>query len=577
MLSKIKTVKKSNYLQKKKKERLTKAKKKILEDKMKKELNKELLKQEEERLNIRKEAEARDVDKYELLKFYREEYPELSINELKNVIKAETGHSFPLVRDSIKLNNDFNDDEKLNELKQKKQQKEYQKLRQEKQRQKEEQKLNLEQQKKIEEQLLEEELKRFEADLQKEKERQELKKEKILRGQKARAEDLDKRKKEREAEVERLKQEAEEYAKQRKEGIERLSKKAKKDKEKIEQKIEEKETLLQAQQAKWDKKKADNAAAGKADTADGGAKVKERLDKLQAELDSYKKSVDPNLKDLTDKDKQYDDELTDFDNLVNAEIQARFKEPEPVVESADETDDRLKELEEEAKQKELEYNQRVNQLEARENSIKSKYAIPDEDDDEDDDKLLYGSVNQSLFTPSPQKGTYGLTPVPLATFKSSYDIAPTQAGASASTADLLKDAQIKAINNDTSLSQSEKLLRIRDVLNPAPAPAPAPAPVSAPSSPVPTTPVATTPVATPVGSGLKFYKRYMIHPRNIDTKGGKLSFDKTGHKHIELLKKIHHPKVLGQIVGMSVLNKLALNNKNNIKGGGLLDSILSFI
>ena len=69
----------------------------------------------------------------------------------------------------------------------------------------------------------------------------------------------------------------------------------------------------------------------------------------------------------------------------------------------------------------------------------------------------------------------------------------------------------------------------------------------------------------------------MIHPRNIDTKGGKLSFDKNGHKHIEVLKKIHHPKVLGQIVGMSVLNKLALNNKNNIKGGGLLDSILSFI
>jgi len=514
------------------------------------------------------------------------------------VIKAETGHSFPLVRDSIKLNNEFNDEEKLNELKQKKQQKQYEKLKQDKARQKEEDKIKLEQQKKVEEQLLEEEVKRFAEDVKKEQELQKLKREKIVSGQKAKAEDIDRRKKEREAEVERLKQEAEKYARDRKAGIERLSKKAKAEKEKIDQEIEDKELALEAQQAKWDKKKEDNAKAGRGEHADGGKKVEEKLEKLKAELDAYKKSVEPNLEELKDRDKQYDDELNDFENLVNAEIQAKFKEPEAIVESPDDTDDRLKELEDEAKQKDLEYGKRVNQLEAREKSIKSKYTLKDDDDDDEDDKLLFGSANQSFITPSPQKGAYGSTPQPTG-FKQTgaFGLTPKAGGyvpsygiAGATAEDLLKDAKIKAIKEDKSLTQSEKLLKIDEVLYP-PAPAPAPAPASSPASPAPASPASPTPASpasppapdpasspsspVPVGSGLKFYQKYMIHPRNIETKGGKLSFDKTGHKHIGILKKIHHPEVLGHIVGMSVLNKLALNKQKNIKGGGLLDSIMS--
>ena len=125
-----KVVKKSpsKYLQNKKKERVSKARKEILTANERKKINQELLKQEEDRLSIRKVVEAKDVDKYEMLKFYREEYPELSINELKNLIFAETGQQFPLVRESTINLGDLNDPIKLGQKKQAKQERERAKL-----------------------------------------------------------------------------------------------------------------------------------------------------------------------------------------------------------------------------------------------------------------------------------------------------------------------------------------------------------------------------------------------------------------------------------------------------------------
>ena len=119
-----KSVKKSpsQYLQNKRKERVVKAKRDIITANEMKKMNLELLKQEEERINIRKAVESKDVDKFEMLKFYREEYPDLSISELKNLIYAETGQQFPLVRENTNLG-DLNNPDKLKELSKAKQKK----------------------------------------------------------------------------------------------------------------------------------------------------------------------------------------------------------------------------------------------------------------------------------------------------------------------------------------------------------------------------------------------------------------------------------------------------------------------
>lgn len=96
MVSSKKKVSKSDLIEKKiKQNRLKKAKAQAKKEREEKLRAKELSKFELERQKVRENVAEKEANTLELLKFYRDEYPELSLDRIKDMIYNETGMRIP--------------------------------------------------------------------------------------------------------------------------------------------------------------------------------------------------------------------------------------------------------------------------------------------------------------------------------------------------------------------------------------------------------------------------------------------------------------------------------------------------
>lgn len=620
----------SKYLQNKKKERVAKARKDILTANEQKKINQELLKQEEERLSIRKVAEAKDVDKYEMLKFYREEYPELSINELKNLIFAETGQQFPLVRENANNLGDLNNPEKLEAKKQAKRERANANLVVEKKKQSaaytQQRQMDRKRKKEIEKQALDEEAKRLEDDAKTSHKHFTQMKEQIHQNRDLKQQKFEKLKQEREAKEQERLGNIDEYEIEKRGRVQKL---LSADKQWIENYEAEYNALIAARDEKHKELVAirlSNGEKGYKIGANGGEKKYQLVERLSREIQEFKEKYQPSEEKLIERIKKNEQVLEDFKEKKGSyveKIDEYFPAISDVEETPDETDKRLQELELEAQEAERKFQQRAESLQA-------KYAKLDQIGNADDDELdqTHAEGAQGEDEDDPDDDVIHQLGTPYETFHSPPETRSEVRQRAYNHPN--PDSKQLLGNLLSQLSDSDQQKRDtkeRDdplyqpsfdsygqnprARAPASAPAPAPSflqrvgslfsssdtkPQQAPATPTNQhTHIASQPTPSPnpqlqleykpegasklKGEGLKFYKRYMIHPRNIETKGGKIDFDETGKKHLKILSRIHNPHNLGKIVGVSVLNKLAHNKQHNIKGGFMdgLDEVLANI
>ena len=565
------------------KKKLLQAKKKVKLEKEKK-LQKKMFEDiEQERQLARGKEREKEVNKFEILKYYRDEYPEASATELKKIIKTETGvdiPSFNIVQEQPS--------EKKQELLEKKKEQAQVRLKE------------LENKKKEEQNALKQELQRQQE------------KEEMAKTKKSRQDALD--------EIERIKAELKNIPKKYqdekriydiaiKQYQEELGKASAKKQKGIEEELSFKKTreknilklnkdlidrnedakafqerlneinelnkelarqnkIIESIKAK--RIENDDMTYGKDEMAQAKKSVKD----IEAKIAAYRPTpTDENRNRLNlqaiqtamrDLEKEKTILPVKSQNLINEaqkildEIGAKPVEPQaPKQEDIDKLEQRLKELEGEAKMPEKE----LPIAEASDADL----GIPSDDEPKLGD-LNYDYQNDKNLSVRDK----GLIMATLFKPISGED----------------KQNQINRILDTSAYSQMNQQPSSPSSPQPSRSASPFSTPVTAQSVQAQVQGVPQVPVTgqvegkglKPTGKGIKFLQRYMVHPRDIKIqKGGQLKFTNRGKKHIKLLTKIHEPKRAGHIIGISVLNKLAKHKKKRVKAGGIFDTLGSII
>jgi hypothetical protein len=567
------------------KKKLLQAKKKVKLEKEKK-LQKKMFEDiEQERELARGKEREKEVNKFEILKYYRDEYPEASATELKKIIKTETGvdiPSFNIVQEQPSEKKQEliekkleRDEARLKELDKKKKE-EQNALKQELQRQQE--KEEMAKTKKSRQDALDEieriktELKNIPKKYQDEKRNydiaikkyQEQLGEASAKKQRGIGEELS-FKKTREKNIGEFNKDLEERTKQAKEYEKKISDNNDK-KVSLEANLEKQKKLIETIMNERVKKK--DQTYRKKDLNEAKQSVKEIEGKLKlvvptpADVQRNKQ----NLQAMETLIRNIETEKTILPvrsrGLINEaqkiidEIGAQPVEPQaPKQEDIDKLEQRIKELQGEAKMPEKE----LPMAEASDADL----GIPSVDE----------------FGGTPQLGDLNYD------YKNDKNLSIREKGLIMATLITPMSAEDKQ-NQINRILDSGAYSQMNQQLEDETKKKQQDKPITAQSAEAEVEEVPQVPVKgqveglglKPTGKGIKFLQRYMVHPRDIKIqKGGQLKFTNRGKKHIKLLTKIHEPRRAGHIIGISVLNKLAKHKKKRVKAGGIFDTLGSII
>jgi len=548
------------------KKRLLQAKKKVKLEKEKKLQKKMFEEVEQERELARGKEREKEVNKFEILKYYRDEYPEASASELKKIIKTETGVDIPkytILEEQPQ--------ERKQELIEKKKEQAQVRLKE------------LENKKKEEQNALKQELQR-----QKEKEE-------MAKTKKSKQNALD--------EIERIKAEIKNIP-------------LKYEAEKRDYNIAIKQYQEQLDKASAKKQKSIEEEASFKQTR------QKNIEKLNQELEERNKQATEfqDKKNLVDLNSQLKEQIDLMENLKKERV--RINDPKFNKKAFKQYEDSIKDLQDKIKETkpsktdELRNTQNLQAIqtlikniekEKDKPSLRSKKLI-------DEAEEILKQAKKPTEPEPPKKEDIDALEQRILELQGEAKMPEAELPlAEASDADLgftpSSDVQLGDLNydyaNDPKLNQREKTLikvalltpssdkdkekqqKINDILDKSVySQMQEGVPITGQEAQaevlgVPNVPVQGQIVASglkPTGKGVKFLQRYMIHPRDIKMqKGGQLKFTNRGKKHIKLLTKIHEPRRAGHIVGMSILNKLAKNKKKRVKAGGIFDTLGSII
>lgn len=587
-MDKTKILEKKRKLAEKKKKlkRLEKAKKQVQIDKEKAKQKKLMEGLENERSNLRSKENEKELNKYDLVKSYYEEYPDVSRTKLKNIIKSETGVDIPLSISRMAEFEPFNANQFIEELKQKDQAQ-----------------IKTPRKKKREE---------GEAEAEAEYEDEDMYvKHELSAKEKAKYEILAKKEEKMRLLHEQQRLEAEKYEqhmKQIKEQEEQIKKlgiqKMKeanlaKNKKEYELKLMEfkhiKERLLRNQATEEEYKKKHEAYEKK-------IKVELPAQKdaiLKPERDSYQRTRQKNIEAYKTTIKAYEELIDDLEDEIkkqgtppmpaqmNRLKQARQKlatakvkleqEPTLVQKFSLSAQRRSKDIDQQIASMVAPMPPQLENKEALEQRLfelqQEAEAIQRRQDEEDGNEGEEGEVGEAdeesegegeaEEEESESDGTAPPSPVP-----PPLDRKPLASQEITDLGEFIKQKQDKGEDVSNELVQLNRLMY--------------------------------PPIA---GDGYKFMRRYMIHPKDIKLTGSGMKLTKRGKHHANLLTKIHKPYHAGQLIGYSILNKVALDkwkkdkkNKKTVKkpvkkqvkkvakkpvkkiaGSGLLDSIFGSI
>lgn len=499
----ISEAKAKKILKQLKQKKVKKAKQIVSKEKLEKEKLKQLSAFEAERQKIKDVQVEKEANVFDMLKFYREEYPELSLDKIKDIIYNETGIRVPrgLVMDSSKL--EVNEERKNKLLEQKKEE-ERKRLEQERKRNDEEMKEAENRNKKLRIEL--------QKDISKKKGEEILKKireeQKLIERQRAIKEQYDKRIKqieEHKIKLEEIQRNIPKYHHSMAVHGDKLAKYYKTRQDKIEELQKEVEILekFADEKSKLEEKVAGYTGTPRKKTQDIKDAEKRILDlnkviAKRSDIDKKKQQI-TELQDEIDNRKKLTEPFRQVEalesDIANVPIQ-------PVLESDDDIKLRIQSLEDEARQ----IDEDMDKLDISQDNTEQFDDGNLDDTNYTDDHLFLADDGEEQQQEHEQEQGHGFNFTDL----------------------FIKDPLGRFMNDKLSDfvdTSKEKLDNLAGVL-----------------------------------------KRYMLNPKDIKLgEGGKMKFTKRGQKHINLLVRIHGPVKAGNLLGFSVLNAAAHKVKSKSK------------